>query len=198
MIVLSSPSGGGKTTIAQRLLKKDKNLVRSVSCTTRKPRVGERNGRDYYFISTDRFKRMITRKDFLEWAKVHQHLYGTPKAWVDRQLARGRDVLFIIDVQGGRAVQRQTLRQISGRVAKNVMLIFLKPPKFSVLKQRLLKRRSESASALKVRLQNARWEIKQGRRYDYQVVNGRLGKAVSDVTRIIRVERKKKEAGDKR
>lgn len=108
MIVLSSPSGGGKTTIAHRLLKKDKNIVRSVSCTTRKPRAGEKNGRDYFFITSTRFKSMVTRKAFLEWAKVHRCFYGTPQKWVEEQLQKGKDVLFIIDVQGGKPSSERT------------------------------------------------------------------------------------------
>src|SRR5258708_35327137 len=99
MIVLSSPSGGGKTTVAQMLLKRDKNLVRSVSCTTRKPRQGEKNGRDYFFVTPTRFKSMIAKRAFLEWAKVHLNFYGTPLHWVKKQLEKGKDVLFVIDVQ---------------------------------------------------------------------------------------------------
>jgi guanylate kinase len=181
MIVLSSPSGGGKTTIAHRLLKRDKNIVRSVSCTTRKPRPGEKNGRDYFFVTSSRFKSMISHRDFLEWARVHRHFYGTPRKWVEEQLEKGKDVLFIIDVQGGKAIKRKSRR---------ALLIFLKPPSFKVLKSRLEGRKSEDEAALRVRLKDAQWEIKEGRHYDYQVVNNRLQKAVSDVHRIIKKERR--------
>src|SRR5690349_12212635 len=101
MIVLSSPSGGGKTTVAQKLLRREKNIVRSISCTTRRPRLGEKNGKDYFFVSKARFQKLKSQGEFLEWARVHEHFYGTPKAWVEKQLRKGKDVLFVIDVQGG-------------------------------------------------------------------------------------------------
>ena len=183
LVVLSSPSGGGKTTIAQKLLRKDKNILRSVSCTTREPRLGERNGRDYFFVTVSRFRGMIAKGAFWEWARVHGHLYGTPKPWVNTQLLSGKDVLLVIDVQGGKTLKR---------LFPSAVLIFLKPPRFSTLKKRLLGRHSENFSALKVRLKNALWEIKQGKGYDYQVVNDRLSKAVSDVAQVIRKERKRK------
>lgn len=180
MIVLSSPSGGGKTTIAQRLLKRDKNIIRSVSCTTRKPRPGEKNGKDYFFITPSRFKAMVARKEFLEWARVHNHLYGTPRRWVMEQMERGKDVLFVIDVQGGKSIKARH---------RKAVLIFLKPPSFLVLRKRLEGRRSEKKADLKIRLDNAKWEMREGRHYDYHVVNDRLGKAVTEVAKIIRKER---------
>jgi guanylate kinase len=180
LIVLSSPSGGGKTTIAQRLLKRDKNIIRSVSCTTRKPRLGEKSGRDYFFVTPARFKAMAAQKKFLEWARVHQNFYGTPRHWVEGQLKKGRDVLFVIDVQGGKSIKREEPR---------ALLVFLKPPSFAVLKKRLLGRQSEDETGLKVRLKDAKWELAQSRHYDYQVVNDRLATAVSDVLKIIRKRR---------
>lgn len=182
MVVLSSPSGGGKTTIAQRLLKKDKNIIRSVSCTTRKPRPGEMNGRDYFFVTPARFKAMASRGAFLEWARVHRHCYGTPRRWVGEQLEKGRDVLFVIDVQGGKSIKKGHPK---------ALLIFLKPPSFAILKQRLLGRQSEAPADLKIRLENAKWELREGRGYDHQVVNDRLHKAVAGVAQIIKKERKK-------
>jgi guanylate kinase len=173
----------GKTTIARQLLKKDKNIVRSISCTTRKPRTGEKNGKDYFFTTAPQFKTMVRTKTFLEWAKVHQNFYGTPLHWVEAQLHKGRDVLFVIDVQGGKTIK--------GKV-KDAVLIFVKPPSFKVLKERLLGRQSEDAKALQVRLKGALWEIKEGKQYDYQVINDRLADAVSDVRTIIKNERKKR------
>jgi guanylate kinase len=181
LIVLSSPSGGGKTTIAHELLRKDKNIVRSISCTTRKPREGEKNGKDYFFVTVARFKAMVLKKTFLEWAKVHQNFYGTPDHWVEAQLNKGKDVLFVIDVQGGKIIKRKV---------SDALLIFVKPPSFKVLKARLLGRQSESPEALKVRLSDARGEIKEGKHYDYQVINDRLDHAVSHVCEIIKNERK--------
>lgn len=182
MIVLSSPSGGGKTTIARMLMKRDRNIVRSISCTTRKPRAGERNGRDYFFITPTRFKRMVERGDFLEWAKVHRHCYGTPRRWVGLQLSRGKDVLLIIDVQGGNAVKLQN---------QEALLIFLSPPSLSVLRERLLGRHSEDTASLKERLKNAKREIREGNRYDYQVINDQLAKAAAKVAAIITRKRKR-------
>ena len=148
LIVISSPSGGGKTTVAGKLLRRDRNIVRSVSCTTRKPRKGEKNGRDYFFVTPARFKSMISKKAFLEWALVHKNYYGTPRVWVERKRKEGKDVLFVIDVQGGKAVKRQE---------SGALLVFLKPPSFSVLRKRLLGRGSDDPASLKVRLENARW-----------------------------------------
>jgi guanylate kinase len=182
LIVLSSPSGGGKTTIARRLLKRDKNIVRSVSCTTRQPRLGEKEGRDYFFVTPARFKAMAAQKKFLEWARVHKNFYGTPRHWVEGQLEKGKDVLFVIDVQGGKSIKREE---------SGALLIFLKPPSLTVLKKRLLGRGSEDAAALKVRLGDAKWELAKGRNYDVQVVNDHLPKAVAEVAKIIQKERKR-------
>jgi len=176
MIVLSSPSGGGKTTLAGILLKKEKNLIRSVSCTTRKPRPGEKNGKDYFFISVLGFREKIRKKGFLEWAKVHENYYGTPKRWVDQQLKKGKDILFVIDVQGGAALKRQDAR---------VVLIFVSPPSLKALKERLLKRRSNNPQDLAIRLKNAKGEMRQGRGYDYRVVNDRIPRAVAEIRGIL-------------
>jgi guanylate kinase len=183
LIVLSAPSGGGKTTIAHALLRKDKNIVRSISCTTREPRKGEKNGKDYFFTTADQFKAMVRKKTFLEWAKVHRCFYGTPGHWVEGQLNKGKDVLFVIDVQGGKTIKHKV---------QDSVLIFVKPPSFKVLKERLLGRQSEDAKALKVRLKDALWETKEGKHYDYQVINDRLAEAVSLVLKIIQNERKKR------
>ena len=180
LIVLSSPSGGGKTTVAGKLLRRDRNIVRSVSCTTRKPRAGEKNGRDYFFVTPARFKAMISKKSFLEWALVHRNYYGTPRLWVERKLKEGRDVLFVIDVQGGKSVKRQE---------PGALLVFLKPPSLATLKKRLLGRGSDDPDSLKVRLRNARRELREGRYYEFQVVNDRLSQTVSEVAKIIRKKR---------
>jgi guanylate kinase len=180
VIVLSSPSGGGKTTVAHRLLRLDKNLVRSVSCTTRAPRPGEKNGRDYFFVTRERFRKMVSKKEFLEWARVHQNLYGTPKAWVEAQLKKGKDVLFVIDVQGGHTLRRKV---------PGALLIFLKPPSLKVLRQRLVGRGTNDPKDLRVRLADARWEIREGRFYGHQVVNDRLPKTVREVHRVLQLAR---------
>jgi guanylate kinase len=182
LIVLSSPSGGGKTTLAMKLLAKDKNILRSVSCTTRKPRTGEKNGKDYFFLSQAEFKKMRDKKAFLEWAPVHGQFYGTPKSWVLEQLDKGRDVLLVIDVQGGRAIRR---------LYPQALLIFLVPPSLKVLGERLSLRRSEDAASLRVRLKAAREEMRAGKAYPHRVVNDRLAQAVKEVFQIIRQERKR-------
>jgi guanylate kinase len=183
LIVLSAPSGGGKTTISHQLLKRDKNIVRSISCTTRTPRKGEKNGKDYFFTTAPQFKTMVKSKTFLEWAKVHKNFYGTPGHWVEGQLNKGKDVLFVIDVQGGKTIKHKV---------RDAVLIFVKPPSFKVLKERLLGRQSEDAKALEVRLNDALWETQEGKHYDYQVINDRLAEAVSQVLKIIKNERKKR------
>ena len=183
LIVLSSPSGGGKTSIAQKLLQKDKNILRSVSCTTRKARPGEKKGKDYFFVSRSQFRRMASQNAFLEWAEVHGHRYGTPRSWVERNLKKGRDILFVIDVQGGRAVKK---------IHPDALLVFLRPPSLGVLRKRLLGRGSEGPEDLKLRLEGARWEMRRGRHYDYQVLNDSFSKAVSDLMKIIRRERKRR------
>jgi len=177
LIVLSSPSGGGKTTVASLLLKRDRRIVRAVTCTTRKPRPGERHGRDYFFLTPARFRALVRRGAFLEWARVHGHLYGTPRAWALRQTRRGRDVLLVIDVQGGAQVERRE---------KGIVSIFLAPPSMKVLRERLSGRGTEDPKTLKVRLANARKEMKAGKGYDHRVVNDRLSDAVREVHRIIR------------
>ena len=180
MIVLSSPSGGGKTTLAERLLKQEKNLIRSVSCTTRKPRPGEKSGKAYFFVSEKRFRYEMKKNGFLEWAKVHGHYYGTPKRWVGQQLRRGKDVLFVIDVQGGAALKRQDA---------GALLIFVNPPTLRALRDRLLKRGDNSPRDLALRLKNAKSEIKQGRQYDYRVVNDQIPRAVREIRGILRLVR---------
>jgi guanylate kinase len=185
LIVLSSPSGGGKTTIAHQLMAKDKNVVRSISCTTRKPRKGEKNGKDYFFVTVAKFKSMVAKHTFLEWAKVHDNFYGTPGHWVEDQLNKGKDVLFVIDVQGGKIIKRK---------APHALLLFVKPPSFKVLKERLIGRKSENAETLKIRLGDAKWEIKEGKHYDHQIINDRLAHAVSEVRKTIQNERKTRAA----
>ncbi len=178
--MLSAPSGVGKTTVATKLLKKDRRLLRAVTCTTRLPREGEKEGRDYFFLTPAHFALMRKRNAFLEWASVHKHKYGTPRPWTLAQMRRGRDVLLVIDVQGGNQVKR---------LYPDAVRIFLMPPSLRELKRRLLGRGSESAADLKVRLGNVKREMKAGRHYEHQVVNDRLAKAVSDVHRIIKAHR---------
>jgi len=182
-VVLSSPSGAGKTTVARALLKKEKNLVRSVSCTTRPRRPGEKNGRDYFFVTRAKFDALRRKGAFLEWARVFDRTYGTPKAWVDRQLRKGRDVLFVIDIQGARTLRGKRL---------DALFVFLKPPGWRALRERLLGRGTETPEALSLRLKTARRELAEAPRYDFRVVNDRVSKAVARLRRILAAERKKR------
>jgi len=180
LIVLSAPSGGGKTTICRTLLRHDPRLVRSRSATTRLPRPGERRGRDYLYLDGAAFQERIRRRLFLEWAVVHGHRYGTPKAEVMRQRSAGRDVILVIDVQGGLAVKRQ---------APEAVLIFVRPPSLRVLAERLRGRGTDSQKTIRQRLRHARGELALASQYDYVVVNQRLPVAVKQIQAIITAER---------
>ncbi len=179
--VVSSPSGGGKTTVVQRVLRRQPALRRSVSVTTRAPRRGERHRRDYRFISVATFQRMRRARKLLEWAKVHGAYYGTPGSPVVAALARGRDVSLSIDVQGARQVRR-----ILGARA---VLIFLLPGSLQALRRRLVRRRTESSAVIRRRLRAARWELACAHWYDYAVVNDRLEKAVDQLEAIVMAQR---------
>jgi guanylate kinase len=178
-VILSAPSGGGKTTIARRLLERRADLGYSVSCTTRAPRAGEVDGRDYRFLSREDFARARDAGEFAEWAEVHGHLYGTLRSEVDRVLAGGRHVLMDIDVQGARQFHA---------AFPDTVLVFVLPPSGEVLKARLAGRQSEDPERLLVRLQNARAELGEVGRYHYVVVNDDLERAVDQVSVIIDAE----------
>ena len=178
-VILSAPSGGGKTTIARMLLGKRPDLGYSVSCTTRAPRQGEVPGRDYYFMSRAEFLAKREEGKFAESAVVHGNLYGTLKGEVERVLATGRHVVMDIDVQG--AVQFM-------RAFPQTVTIFILPPSAEVLLERLRARQTESASQLAARLQSALQELQQVAEYEYIVVNDDLERAVSSVESIIDAE----------
>jgi guanylate kinase len=180
LIVISAPSGGGKTTIVERLLKKDPRLVRSISATTRAPRGHERPGREYLFLPAGTFQRQVKQGAFLEWAEVHGHCYGTPVSEVRRRQAQGRDVILTIDVQGGLSVKHQDPRAV---------LVFVMPPSLKVLQARLQGRGTDSRETIRRRLRNARWEMSQAGAYDYNVVNNTLLEAVRQIGTIIAAER---------
>ena len=181
MFVLSSPSGGGKTTVIRRLRARIPELIRSVSVTTRPKRRGERPGRDYLFMSPARFEQMRRAGQLLECADVHGAWYGTPSRPILQRLARGQDTILNIDVQGAR-----TIRRVLGRRA---VLVFLLPPSMDVLKRRLMHRRTESRSVIAKRLAAARRELACVSWYDYTVVNDRLDEAVRRLEAIIVAQR---------
>lgn len=181
LFVVSGPSGGGKTTLVHRLLAGVPALVRSVSVTTRPRRPFERDGVDYRFLSSETFRRLRAREELIEWARVHGAYYGTPRAPVERALARGRDVVLSLDVQGARQVRRQYGAQ--------AVLVFIMPPSLRVLRARLVKRRTETAQAIRRRLQAAHREMACSQGYDYAVINRRIGEAVEQLTAIVMAER---------
>jgi len=174
-IVLSAPSGAGKTTIARRLVGDLDHFTFAVSATTREPREGEVDGRDYHFVSRERFREMIEGGQLLEWAEVHGEMYGTPRAYVERAASEGKHVMLDIDVQGALQVQERTTDPI---------LIFILPPSVDVLLTRLKRRGTESPEQLQRRLRNARGEIAEAPGFDYLVINDRIEEAVEAVRAI--------------
>lgn len=181
VVVISGPSGGGKTTVVDALMSQMRGLRRSVSVTTRPRRPSERAGEDYRFVSAKTFGRLRSRGQLLEWAKVHQAWYGTPRQPVERALARGGDVILSIDVQGARQVKR--------RFKGQAVLVFLAPPSLAALGERLRKRKTETPEVMRKRLQAAKRELACVQWYDYAVVNRRVQEAVEQVKAIVTAER---------
>jgi guanylate kinase len=180
LFVISSPSGGGKGTLIRRILTHLPRLGYSVSWTTRAPRQGEANGRDYHFVTPAEFEAARERGEFLEWAIVHGHLYGTSLKVVERELAAGRDIVLEIDVQGATTVRRAGIEAVS---------IFILPPSFEILRRRLIGRQSENSEALAVRLQNSRGEVEHYREFDYIVLNDDVERAATQLAAIVYAER---------
>lgn len=185
MLVLSSPSGAGKSTISRHLLDSDRNLQLSVSATTREKRGSEIDGVHYQFMTERQFHAMRERNDLLEWAEVHSNFYGTPRDPVEEALSNGRDVLFDIDWQG-------TL-QLKKAAKKDVVSIFILPPSMEELKSRLVRRAEDAEDVIQRRLENARIEISHWDEYDYVIVNDDLEKAFKAVASIVEAERHKRE-----
>ena len=176
LFVISSPSGGGKTSIVKELKKEGFDFAYSISATTRLPRKDEKDGVDYIFLDEKTFLKWIKEGAFLEWAKVHGYYYGTLKTQIDRYLSQGKRVLLDIDVQGG-------LRLKNTR--PDAVLIFLSPPGIEALKKRLKKRGTESSEAIEKRLHVAKKELQMADQYDFQVINDKLKDTVKEVKAII-------------
>ncbi len=180
LLVITAPSGGGKGTILKELFARNGNLVLSVSATTREPRPGEENGKQYYFISREEFQEMIDQGKMLEHAEYVGNYYGTPKEPVEEWTRAGRDVVLEIEVQGGAQVRKLMPECVS---------IFILPPSMEVLAERLRGRGTEEEPTVRKRLEKARGEIPCARDYDYVVYNDRLEDAVEDIQAIIRAEK---------
>lgn len=180
LMVLSAPSGGGKTTVCNRVIRRLSWLKRCVTATTRPPRPGERHGRDYWFLSVEEFKRRVKAKGFYEWAAVHGNYYGTPAREVEQALRKGQSLVLVIDVQGGAQVRKKCARAV---------LVFLLPPSLEALKRRLSHRGKDKAEVVARRLRGARRELMAAKHYDYIVLNDRLNHAVDHVSEIARAAR---------
>ncbi len=180
LIVISGPSGAGKGTICKALLDKHDNIFISVSATTRSPRQGEIDGVNYYFLTKESFEEKVKENGFLEYANVHGNFYGTPKVNVEKMLDEGKDVILEIDIQGALQVKDNF---------KEGVFIFILPPSMEELKQRIIKRGSETEESLMTRFKNAYKEINYVSKYNYAVVNDELEVAVSKVESIITAEK---------
>lgn len=187
MLVLSSPSGAGKTTLSRQLLDNDKQIQLSVSCTTRHKRPGERDGVDYHFIDTATFRGMIERREFLEYAEVFGNYYGTPRAPVEQLLGGGRDVLFDIDWQG-----TQQLRDMDTSRA-DLVTVFILPPSTRDLEKRLLTRAQDPKEVVAQRMAKAADEMSHWAEYDYVLVNRDIATSLNNLKSILTAERLKRE-----
>jgi guanylate kinase len=181
LLVISSPSGAGKTSLSRRLVADHPELSPSVSVTTRAPRPGELDGREYHFVDPERFERMIQDGAFLEWAEVHERRYGSPKAPVMAAVAAGRDMMFDIDWQGAKA--------IADAAGEDVVRVFVLPPSMAELSRRLHARGQDAEDVIQRRLARALGEIGQWGQYDYVIVNEDFDRAYADLDLIYRAER---------
>jgi guanylate kinase len=185
MLVLSSPSGAGKTTLSRQLLDNDKQIQLSVSCTTRQKRPGERDGVDYRFVDTATFRGMIERKQFLEYAEVFGNYYGTPRGPVDDALNAGKDMLFDIDWQG--------TQQLKDKGRADLVTVFILPPSTRDLEKRLLTRAQDPKDIVAQRMAKAADEMSHWAEYDYVVVNSDIGTSLTNLKAILTAERLKRE-----
>lgn len=184
MLVLSSPSGAGKTTLSRRLLEQDVNVTLSVSMTTRRQRAGEREGVDYSFVGGEDFDAAVRKGEFLEHATVFDHRYGTPKAPVMEALGRGRDVLFDIDWQG--------TQQLRERAREDLVSVFVLPPSHAELERRLKARALDSDAVVAARMAKADGEISHWAEYDYVIINDDLDRSLQQIESILAAERLKR------
>ncbi len=180
LVVVSAPSGAGKTSLCEWVVTAVPNLAHSVSFTTRPPRPDEKDGRDYHFVDEANFQAMVDQGDFAEWAVVHDHLYGTSRALLQQHDATGQDVILDIDIQGAANLRRSHPDAVS---------VFIVPPSWALLEERLRRRRSETEADLQRRLQRAREEVKHYAEYQYVIVNDVFARAAEELRAIILAER---------
>ncbi|HJD60791.1 MAG TPA: guanylate kinase [Rickettsia endosymbiont of Degeeriella rufa] len=183
IIILSSPSGAGKSSLAKALLEIDNNLRLSISATTRKPRPNEQNGVNYYFKTKSEFEELVKQNQFLEHAKIYNNYYGTPKKHVENLLNQGLDVLFDIDWQGARSIKQNAVNAVS---------IFILPPNLEILEQRLRNRAADNEEAIQLRMASAQAEISHSNEYDHIITNDDFNDTLQQIHAIILQERKKR------
>lgn len=177
LIVISAPSGCGKTTIARAILQRHPEMLFSVSATTRAKRNGEVEGKDYYFLTKEQFEEKIKKNELVEWEIIYDNYYGTPKSEIERSLGSSRSMMFDIDVKGALTIK--------SKYPNDAVLIFIAPPSLDALALRLRNRKTESEEALQKRLLRVSMELEKGKEFDYQVINDDLNKAIEDVDAII-------------
>jgi guanylate kinase len=182
LFIICAPSGAGKTSLVNALLEREPDIELSVSYTTRPPRAGEEDGREYHFVSRDAFLAMASRGEFLESAEVHGNLYGTSQSWINERRATGRDIVLEIDWQGAQQVRRL----VPGAIG-----VFIVPPSLQILRKRLTARGQDSAEVIERRLANAREEIGHVEEFDYVIINQTFDVAVVDLVSIVRAQRLK-------
>ena len=182
LIILSSPSGAGKTSLARALVKDNKNLSFSVSATTRKPRPGEKDGREYHFVTYETFEMKKKHNEFLEWAEVFGNLYGTPIGPINDLLEEGKDLIFDVDWQGGKQIRDSVLRD-------SAVSIFILPPSIKELRRRLLERAQDSRDTVKARMEKSMSEILHWNEYNYVLINRSFEETLKTIKLIISVEK---------
>jgi len=180
LFVVSAPSGAGKTTLCRAITDSRDNLTHSISTTTRQPRPGETDGRDYHFVSQERFQEMIRAGDFAEWAEVHSNLYGTSRRVLDDMIGKGIDVILDIDTQGAKQIKQKY---------DTAVFIFIMPPSLGILEERLHNRQSDQEDEIKKRMRRAQEEIRDYKMYDYIVVNRDFDQALNELRSIVTAER---------
>lgn len=187
LIVISGPSGGGKTTLFERLIGSRPEMTRAVTCTTRQPRPGERDAVDYYFLTADSFLRRVQAGNFLEHATVHGHSYGTLKSEVLGKMRQGQDVLLNVDVQGASAIRTKALEDPELKLA--LVSVFLTPPSLKILEERLRRRGTDSEATIQKRLGVARQEVAQWKHFDYLLVSGTIAEDLQRMLAIVECEK---------